>query len=124
MKNGWIAAIGMAVLTVGSTAWAQVPKPTIPGIRPTIPPVVEVFVECPLKSARTEMTTPLPAPWWSTPQVGPLKNVRTDIIGGKKTLVCEYWAYWGGGCPVGVVREFPKGTTVCTPVPEKGFSCR
>jgi len=42
MKNGWIAAIGMAVLTVGSTAWAQVPKPTIPtptipGIRPTIP---------------------------------------------------------------------------------------
>lgn len=44
MKNGWIAAIGMAVLTVGSAAWAQVPgptipTPTIPGVRPTIPPI-------------------------------------------------------------------------------------
>ncbi|MBI4381335.1 MAG: hypothetical protein HY574_09110 [candidate division NC10 bacterium] len=49
MKNRWIAAIGMAVLTVGGMAWAggaggpgpTIPKlgpaPTIPGIRPTIP---------------------------------------------------------------------------------------
>jgi len=46
MKHGWIAAIGMAVLTVGSAAWAQVPKPTIPtptipGVRPTIPPIIK-----------------------------------------------------------------------------------
>jgi len=50
MKSGWIAAIGMAVLTVGSMAWAQVPGPTIPkpvpiptipGIRPTIPPIIK-----------------------------------------------------------------------------------
>lgn len=54
MKNGWIAAIGMAVLTVGSAAWAQVPgptlpkpdpRPTIPGIRPTIPLPIKLL-EC------------------------------------------------------------------------------
>ncbi len=130
MKNRWIAAIGMAVLTVGSTAWAQVPTPTvptttIPGIRPTIPPVVEVFVECPLRTVATAITTPIPAPWWTTGQTGlPLKNVRVDIIGGRNTLRCDYAAAWVGDSTLGVVRLFPKGTTVCRPVPAKGFSCR
>src|SRR5690349_21116094 len=27
-------------------------------------------IPCPLAQARTEITTPLPDPWWNTPQVG------------------------------------------------------
>jgi len=124
MKNGWIAAIGMAVLTVGSTAWAQVPKPTIPGIRPTIPPVVEVFVECPLRKVTTAITTTIPAPWWTTGQSElPLRNVSVEIIAGKNTLTCQYPAAWVGDSTLSVMRLFPKGTTVCRPVPAKGFSC-
>jgi hypothetical protein len=53
MKSGWIAALSIGLLIVGSLTWAggpvgpgptilkPIPTPTIPGIRPTIPPVVK-----------------------------------------------------------------------------------
>jgi len=144
MKNGWIAAIGMAVLTVGSTAWAQVPPPTIPkpapaptipGIRPTIPPSskpgpgliwppVEDFalVICPLETVVTQITTPIPAPWWQTPSQGRLQNRRIDIVGGTKTLICEYNAGRNRVWPV--MRLYPEGKTECVLSPTvPGFSC-
>jgi hypothetical protein len=144
MKNGWIAAIGMAVLTVGSTAWAQVPPPTIPkpgpaptipGIRPTIPPsstpgpgvviwppVVLNLIPCPLVTVVTQITTPIPAPWWQTPHQGRLQNRRIDIVGGKKTLICEYNA--GRNRVWDVMRLYPEGTTECVLGLEGiGFSC-
>ena len=77
------------------------------------------FIACPLKQARTEVTTPLPEPWWNTPRVGKLERVSVQTIGGNQTLVCEYWAY---GRTVSIMRLFPAGTTSCTPA-GTGFDC-
>ena len=77
------------------------------------------YIECPVQEVRTEITTPLPQPWWNTPQVGKLQHVGIQTIADKRTLVCEYWAYGG---TVGVMREFPEGATNCK-AKGKGFSC-
>jgi hypothetical protein len=78
------------------------------------------FVACPVKEARTEVTTPLPEPWWITPQIGKLERVSVQTIGGNRTLVCEYWAY---GRTVGIMRAFPEGATDCS-AESNGFRCR
>jgi len=80
----------------------------------------EEFVSCPVEEVRTEVTTPLPKPWWNTPQVGKLERVSIQAIGGNKTLVCEYWAY---GRTVSIMRRFPESTTDCFPE-GNGFRCR
>lgn len=77
-------------------------------------------VNCPLETARTEVTTQLPDPWWTTPQVGKLMGVSIEVIGGKKTLVCSYWAY---GIRVGVMRLYPEGVQECKAA-ENHFVCR
>ncbi len=78
------------------------------------------FIACPIKEARTEVTTPLPTPWWNTPQIGKLERVSVQTIGGNKTLVCEYWAY---SRTVSIMRRFPEGATVCS-TEGTGFRCR
>lgn len=50
MKSGRIAAIGMAVLMVGSAAWAQVPKPTIP--KPGVEQLRPRPIPLPIKECR------------------------------------------------------------------------
>jgi hypothetical protein len=77
------------------------------------------FIACPVKEARTEVTTPLPRPWWNTPQIGKLERVSVQTIGGNRTLVCEYWAYGG---TVGIMRLFPEGATDCSAEGD-GFQC-
>jgi hypothetical protein len=67
---------------------------------------------------KTEITTPLPSPWWNTPQVGKLERTDIETIGGKQTLVCKYWAYGG---TVGVMHEVPEGV-ICEPT-KGGFEC-
>lgn len=82
-------------------------------------PVKRQFVACPVKETRTEVTTPLPQPWWNTPQIGKLERVSVQTIGGNRTLVCEYWAY---GRTVSIMRGFPEGTTDCS-AEGNGFLC-
>lgn len=82
-------------------------------------PAAREFVQCPLERANTTVTSPLPEPWWTTPQVGTLQDVKIETIGNKRTLMCGYWAY---GTTVYVMREFPKGTTDCRPA-KNGFWC-
>ena len=77
------------------------------------------FIACPVKEMRTEVTTPLPQPWWNTPQVGALERVSVQTIGGNRTLICEYQAY---GRTVSVMRGFPEGATDCT-AEGNGFTC-
>jgi len=77
-------------------------------------------VRCPVPEVRTEITTSLPKPWWNTPQVGKLQELAVQDIGGKKTLVCRYWAY---GTQVSVMRLFPEGTHACSAVSDH-FVCR
>ena len=82
-------------------------------------PTAREFVACPLETATTTVTSPLPEPWWTTPQVGRLEDVRIDTVGGKRTLSCGYRAY---STTVYVMREFPKGTTSCRAA-KNGFWC-
>jgi hypothetical protein len=77
------------------------------------------FVQCPVEEVRTEITTPLPSPWWNTPQIGKLEGTAVETIGGKQALVCKYWAY---GRTVPVMRELPEGVQ-CVPT-TGGFNCR
>ncbi len=72
----------------------------------------EYVINCPLKEAKTEVTTPLPEGWWNTPQVGQLKGTDIQVIAGKRTLMCYYWAY-----------NLPKGVSVMHLEPD-GATCR
>jgi hypothetical protein len=76
-------------------------------------------IPCPVSQVRTEIVTTLPSPWWQTPQVGNLTGTKLQVIGGKTTLVCTYWAY---GVNVSVMRLPPTGKR-CTPT-RTGFVCR
>jgi hypothetical protein len=87
---------------------------------PSPNPIKEEFIACPIKEARTEVTTSLPTPWWNTPQIGKLERVSIQTIGGNKTLVCEYWAY---SRTVSIMRRFPEGATDCS-TEGMGFRCR
>jgi hypothetical protein len=78
-----------------------------------------VYVACPLKEARTEITSSVPSGWWVTPQIGTLQDVRVQNVGGQPTLVCAYWAY---GTQASVMRLFPEGMSSCAPK-GAGFSC-
>jgi|SRR5882672_2973333 len=82
-------------------------------------PVAREFIACPLETASTEITSPLPEPWWQTPQAGKLQDVKVDLVGGKTTLSCGYWAY---ATTVYVMRLPPKGTSTCRPA-KNGFWC-
>ena len=70
----------------------------------------KVEILCPIKQIQAEITTPLPSPWWQTPQINSLLGVSIQTIGGTPTLVCEYRAY---GTTVGIMRRFPEGKTNC-----------
>lgn len=96
------------------------PTPSAPSEKSPAPPESgETFFPCPLKEARTDVVTPLPEPWFATPQVGKLLGTRIDMIGGKKTLICDYWAY---ARSVATMREMPVGLD-CRPG-DNGFYCR
>jgi len=77
-------------------------------------------IPCPVAEVRTDITTPLPKPWRTTPQKGKLQSVEIQVIGGEKTLVCRYWAY---GTQVSVMRSFPEGVHDCKASGSK-FECR
>ena len=77
-----------------------------------------VTINCPVDKVRTEITTRLPSGWWQTPQVGNLVGTRIAKVGGKRTLICEYWAY---GDKVSVMRLKPAGKS-CSPT-STGFRC-
>ena len=109
------AVVAVAVIALSSglvllAAPRSEPKPSSPD---------REFVACPLETATTTVTSPLPEPWFTTPQVGRLQDVRVQTIGGKRTLMCGYWAY---STTVYVMREFPQGTTNCR-VAKNGFWC-
>lgn len=67
-------------------------------------------VRCPIEEAQTEITTPLPKPWWQTPRTNHLRSVGIQTIGGEKALVCRYG---GPGTEFSVMRNFPEGAHDC-----------
>jgi hypothetical protein len=71
-------------------------------------PMKEVKITCPLSMVRAEITTPLLAGQWQTPQEGKLVHTKIQNIGGKKTLCREYWWY---GTTVWIMHEMPTGVS-------------
>lgn len=76
-------------------------------------------INCPLKQAKTEVTSPLPSGWWQTPQITSLKNTSVKTLGGKTTLFCWYPTYGNG--LASIQRVAPKGKK-CT-AQQGGFRC-
>ena len=83
------------------------------------PAAAQKIIPCPINAARTEITTPLPAPWWQTPQRGTLQSTRVSVVAGRRVLVCSYRAY---GTTVSVMRPHPEGGGICRAV-SNGFAC-
>ena len=77
-------------------------------------------VSCPVPEVRVDITTSIPKPWWTTPQIDKLQSTLIQVIGGEKTLVCRYSAY---GTLVSVMRKFPEGTRDCRATGNH-FMCR
>ena len=80
----------------------------------------EIKITCPLSMVKAEITTPLPAGWWQTPQEGKLIHTKIQNIGGKQTLCCGYWGY---GTTVWIMHEMPAGVSGCKVLPD-GFICQ
>ena len=74
-----------------------------------------IYVDCPLTQARREITTPLPADWWTTPVVNSLSETKVANIGGEPALMCIY------GSSGSVQMKAPAGMT-CS-ASGAGFSC-
>ncbi len=96
------AATGCARLVLGALALAS----AVP-----VSAQQPITVECPAPQVTARIATPLPEPWWDTPQVGPLRAVEVREMGEQRTLVCLYLAY---GRLVPVMRLFPAGALDCT----------
>jgi hypothetical protein len=109
------AVVAVAVIALSSSIVLFAASRSV--LKPS--PTAREFVECPLETATTTVTNSLPDPWWTTPQVGRLQDVKIETIGGNRTLMCGYGAY---STTVYVMREFPKGTTNCRPA-KNGFWC-
>ncbi|HGZ70824.1 MAG TPA: hypothetical protein ENK74_05450 [Nitratifractor sp.] len=65
-----------------------------------------IDIYCPKPKVRTAITTPLPAGWWQTPQVGSLQRAEVKNLAGKPTIFCKYLAY---GTEVSVMKRVPRG---------------
>ena len=101
-----------AVQPAGSMAGPQKPIERKPGYRQPEQQRggKQHEVRCPIEVAQTEVTTPLPTPWWQTPRTNHLRSVRIQVIAGEKTLVCLYGA---PSTEVLVMRKFPAGAHDC-----------
>jgi len=80
----------------------------------------EQHVICPMNQAQAQITSPLPAGWTQTPQVGPLVKTQVGNIGGQRTLMCGYKVY---NTTAFLMRPFPQAFNVCRPVKD-GFMCK
>jgi hypothetical protein len=119
MRNATIRTLIM-IFVVITYAAGQTPNSSAASKPASRPQAQPQDVRCPVPEVRTEITTRLPKPWWNTPQEGKLQALAIQTIGGKKTLVCRYWAY---GTQVSVMRLFPEGTHECNAVSDH-FVCR
>ena len=85
-----------------------------------VAPAKGIKIACPLAMVKAEITTPLPAGWWQTPQEGKLTHTKIQNIGGKRTLCCGYWGY---DTTVWIMHDMPAGVSECKVLPD-GFICR
>lgn len=77
------------------------------------------YIQCPANSIESNVTTPLPSGWWSTPQGGSLSDTEIINMGGSPKLVCVYKL---PSAELSVMRDTPSGMT-CAPS-GAGFKCQ
>jgi len=73
------------------------------------------YIACPLNRIVTDVTTPKPAGWWSTPQEGALQGTDILQMGDKPVLLC----YYGVGS---IMRDAPPGSECRAEA--RGFRCQ
>lgn len=88
-------------------------------VSPQVVPTKSIKITCPLSMVKAEITTPIPAGWWQTPQEGKLIHTKIQKIGGESTLCCGYWGY---GTTVWIMHKMPAGVSGCQVLPD-GFIC-
>jgi hypothetical protein len=115
-----VAALVCIFATIHVVAQTNVPQNQKEKVSQQVMPTKEIKIACPLSMVRAEITTPLPAGWWQTPQEGKLIHTKIQNIGGKRTLCCGYWGY---GTTVWIMHEMPAGVSGCRVLPD-GFVCR
>lgn len=79
----------------------------------------DTYIQCPVRSIETNVTTPLSNGWWSTPQGGRLADTEIISMGGRPKLVCVYKM---PSSEVSVMRDAPSGMR-CTAT-GSGFKCQ
>jgi hypothetical protein len=114
------AALVCVFATVLIGAQKVVPQSQKERVSPQVVPTKEIKITCPLSMVKAEITTPLPAGWWQTPQEGKLINTKIQNIGGKKALCCGYQVY---GTTVWIMHAMPAGVSGCRVLPD-GFICQ
>ena len=101
MKTKLVGSISLTILLVWSSAASA-----------------NTYIQCPVRTIETNVTTKLPDGWRSTPQGGNLADTEIVSIGGRPTLLCIYRT---PGTEVSVMREAPSGMG-CTAT-TSGFKC-
>jgi hypothetical protein len=102
MKAIFIGGISLTILVALSSAAAT-----------------DTYIQCPVRSIETNVTTRLPDGWWSTPQGGNLTDTEIVSIGGRPKLLCIYRT---PGTEVSITRDAPSGAS-CTAT-NAGFKCK
>ena len=86
----------------------------------TVVRAADSFVACPVDLLETGALTPLTDGWWATPVGGKLAGTEIGVIGGQKTLVCNYQGRSQSVVPV--MHEMPPGVAGCAAA-RGGFKC-
>ena len=73
-------------------------------------------IQCPYAKVTRQITTPIPSGWWTTPVQQNLQETKIAVIGGKKTLVCNYGH-------AGSIMRLPPAGHDCQAI-HTGFNCQ
>jgi hypothetical protein len=79
-------------------------------VAPAVYAAEPIYVNCPTKELRVDVTTKLPEGWWYTPTDGKLKSLRVQTIGADRVLVCLYQAFDG---QVAIMQKAPANAGAC-----------
>jgi hypothetical protein len=81
-----------------------------------------IYINCPAKELRADVSTKLSEGWYYTPSEGKLKTLRVQTVGGDRVLVCLYQAFDG---QVAVMQKVSAGMGACyADKKQQRFACQ
>jgi len=73
-------------------------------------------IQCPYAKVKRQIVTPIPSGWWTTPVQQNLQTTKIAVVGGKKTLICDYGH-------AGSIMRLPPAGHNCQAI-HTGFQCQ